>query len=168
MNSVRTLNKVVLLMLAAVCTQHIACERGHDAVAKNKFGDSDRIKCRVIAVGGPGTVLDRVLSKAPENIAANTVAEALKLKAPKELRENLILCEKRWVRGRDFQWVELEPQFRRLLLISTPSSVPSSDSIVIFTSKRVPGKKVEDANVVTIGTVGDVRIWRYTDEVRAG
>jgi len=142
-----------------------SCKKAHDDLQKSKYGDADRIKCRVILRGGAGQTLDSFMAGSfPRHVAQ--MAGVLGLDGAKVLRENLVLCEKRYYWGgamRGYKWFEVENTKR--IAISTPSRVPSSEDIVIYTSKRVPGKKGEYRNYEYLGTVGEVEVWRYTDRI---
>ncbi len=142
-----------------------------DILQKSKYGDAWRIKCRVIAKGGVGITLDSVLSKLPTPFPSQSIAEILNLPESKTLRENLIICEERWgwytsSTPPTWKWVNLDPEKWRIHVISTPSSVPSSEEIVLFTALRRFGKAGVYRNYKVLGSIGDVEVWRYKDEIR--
>ena len=150
-----------------ICLILASCQDTYQKAAKSKYGDADRIKCTVLATGGVGDVVDGVLAGIGLPFAPARLASTLNLPGSGILKENLIVCEKRWywggARGGN-KW--LKSDYVETLVISTPSSLPSSSEIVIFTSRKTMGKKVETRNYKVLGTIGEVEVWRYTDEVR--
>ncbi len=155
------------ILCMMICLIIASCDDAYQKAAKSKYGDADRIKCTVLATGNAGEAIDGVLAGIGLPFAPARIASTLNLPGSGVLKENLIVCEKRWywggARGGN-KW--LKSSYIETLVISTPSSVPSSSEIVLFTSRKNIGKKTESRNYQILGTIGDVEVWRYVDEVR--
>lgn len=150
-----------------ICLVVGSCQDAYQKAAKSKYGDANRIRCTVLATGGVGKTVDDVLAGIGLPFKPGRLASTLNLPGSGILDETLIICEKRWywggARGGN-KW--LKSSSVETLVISTPSSVPSSSEVVIFTTRKEIGKSTEIRNYKVLGTIGDVEVWRYTGEVR--